>query len=710
MGNLLSNVDLAIFFGSLLVVMLLGLWVGRKEDDSTDYYLAGKQTRWWGVAGSIFGSNVSANHLVGMMGMGFSVGFAQSHFEISAIAGLLMLCYGFLPMYRKLNVYTLSEYLSRRYDDSSRVAYAIIMVIVIVVIQMVPGFYIGSRSLNILIKEGETATATAQVNDNGAVETIELANVGTGYAETPQVKIVGPTQVDRKTGKETTIGEGATATATLSDGSLTAISVTDGGSGYQADSPPMIEIVGGASFDKSLNPGDVDPTMFKLGILLMAVVTGTYTIIGGLKAVIFTDVIQSVLLLLAGIVLSFIVFSQPEVGGWSGMVAQDAAANGRGMMHLYKAPSDPDLPWTGVLTGLMVLHFYYWGANQFIVQRALAGRSDRETRFGIIAAGFFKLLIPFFSIAAGTAAYYYFREKGDIVAQDAVFITLLGKLVSPLGYGLVGLIAAGMVGAILSSLDSMMNSAATIVTFDVYRRYINPEASEKQLIKIGRYCILAALIGSAGLTILTANPNSKANFFLNIATHQSKLVAGVVVAFLLGMFWRRATAQGAIVSILVGVSASYGMPYVYAEYFSDIAAVTNLFGEQLNFMHSVFIAAVLAFVAHVAVSSLTPANAEKGELTWLGQGLATPEGLIGFAIGLLSTVTLCGLLAIGMVYLSFPPLAAAVISGVWVWFGFAIGLRRRPRPGEDATPLLADDRFWAGLLAGLAVFMMFYFY
>lgn len=713
MGNLLSNVDLAIFFTSLLVVMLLGLWAGRKEDTSSDYYLAGRQTRWWGVAGSIFGSNVSANHLVGMMGVGFSVGFAQSHFEISAIAGLLMLCYGFLPMYRKLNVYTLSEYLSRRYDDLSRVAYAAIMLIVIVVIQMVPGFYIGSRSLNILLKDGETATATAVVDDSGAISEIKLGIGGEGYVDTPEVEIVSP-KVKAKNGKgengtgKTAIGEGATAEATMVDGQVESITLLTPGSGYENDTPPTVKITGGAKFKESLSPGDVDPKMFVLGILLMAVVTGTYTVVGGLKAVIFTDVIQSVLLLIAGIILSFIVFSQPEVGGWAGMVAQDAAETGQGKMHLYKSTADKDLPWTGVLTGLMVLHFYYWGANQFIVQRALAGRSDRETRFGIIVAGFFKLLIPFFSIAVGTAAYYYFTERGDIVAPDAVFITLLGRLVAPIGFGLVGLIAAGMIGAILSSLDSMLNSAATIITFDIYKRYVNPNATEKQLITMGRYCILAALIGGAGLTIVTADPNSESNFFLTIATHQSKLVAGVVVAFLLGMFWERATAAGSIVSMIVGIVASYGLPFVYEQHIGDLPQLAAVLGEKLNFMHSVFLAACLAFVAHVGVSFLTPPDREKGKLTWLGQGLATPEGLIGIGLGLVATITLCAILALCMIYLGLYPLVAAIIAGGWTWIGFAWGLRSRVK-GEE-TRLLASDHFWAGLLAGLAVFMMFYFY
>jgi SSS family solute:Na+ symporter len=357
----------------------------------------------------------------------------------------------------------------------------------------------------------------------------------------------------------------------------------------------------------------------------------------------------------------------------------------------------------------MVLHFYYWGANQFIVQRALSGRSDRETRYGIIVAGFFKLLIPFFSIAAGTAAFYYFQKQGDVVAPDTVFITLLGKLVAPMGYGLVGLIAAGMLGAILSSLDSMMNSAATIVTFDVYKRYINPAASEKQLIRVGRICIFVALVGAAGLTIMTADPNSKSNFFLTIAAHQAKLVAGIVVAFLLGMFWERATAAGAIVSIVVGVSTSYGLPYVYAAAFANIDGINAVFGDQLNFMHSVFCAAVFAMISHIAVSLMTSADSKKGQLTWVGQGIVTRQGLIRIGLGLLATIGICTVLAILMVYFQLSPLIAALIGGIWTWVIFWAGLVLGDKKGLD-VPLLLHDRFWAGLLAGVAVFMAFYFY
>ena len=162
MNGLLTPTDFVVFFGSLILVMVVGLWAGRKEESTEDFYLAGRSTRWWGVAGSIFGTNVSANHIVGMMAVGFSLGFVESHFEITAIAGLLMLCYCLLPVYRKLGIFTLSDYLSQRYDDRSRVAYSLIMITIIVLIMMLPAFYIGSRTVNILLVDQSHIDAVLQ--------------------------------------------------------------------------------------------------------------------------------------------------------------------------------------------------------------------------------------------------------------------------------------------------------------------------------------------------------------------------------------------------------------------------------------------------------------------------------------------------------------------------------------------------------------------
>lgn len=662
MGSLLTTFDLVIFFGALAAIMAVGLWAGRKEDTAVDFYLAGRDARWWAVAASIFGSNVSANHIVGMMGVGFSLGFVESHFELGAIAGLLLLCYGFLPVYRKLNVFTLSEYLGRRYNDASRVAYTIIMVIIIVVIQMVPGFYIGSRSLNILLLDESQFRALSATAEE----------VGDG-----QAPVASPL--------------GAQGGTRESNGSRNS---SQGGS----------------------EKVKINRTAYVVGILIMAVVTASYTIVGGLKAVIVTDVIQSLLMLIGAAVVAVLTLSQTEIGGWSGMMAIDAARGADAKMHLYLPSSHPERPWTGVLTGLMVLHFFYWGTNQFIVQRALAARTDREARLGIIAAGFFKLLIPFMSIGTGVAAFYLLGQRmpGLKFDGDTAFPMLIRQVVAPIGAGAVGLVATGLVGAILSSLDSMMNSAATLVTFDIYKRYWHPEASDKQLIRVGRVSIAVFVTGAAVLTIFIMDPNREEHFFTYVAEQQSKLVAGLVVAFALGMLWPRATAAGGLAAIVAGIVLSFSIPLLYERYLGTQHVVAEWFGPQLNFFHAVFLSAVGATVVHIVVSVCTKPDAEKGRLTWTGLGVFQPGELKRLAVVVSGTLVLYVVLGIMVVRSSVPPTGAGLVAGAWTWGLFLRSLLTSTRQHKDQRlslpTLLREDRFWAGLLAAVAIFMMYHYY
>jgi len=621
-GTFLTTLDFVVFFGSLLGVMALGLWAGRNESTSKDYFLAGRNVRWWGVAGSIFGSNISANHMVGMMGVGFTLGFAESHFEITAIAGLLLLCYCFLPVYRKLNIYTLSDYLSRRYDDKSRVAYSVIMVLIITMVMMLPAFYIGSRSVNFLLVDQAHINEVLKASAGGVAQTIEI-----------------------------------------------------------------------------------DKTYYILGVLIMALVTGVYTIVGGLKAVIVTDVLQSVLMLAGALIVAWFTFNSVEIGGWDGMRALDA--KGKDLVHLYLPSDHPQRPWSGMLSGLMVLHFYYWGANQFIVQRALAAKTDKEARVGIITAGFVKLLIPFISIGTGIAAYYVFAERmpGVQVDGDTAFPLLLREVVAPAGIaGLVGLVAAGLIGAILSSVDSMMNSAATLITFDFYKRFVNPEATDKQLIRMGRVLIGVMVIGCALLTIVVFDPNTKQLFFTYVASHQSKLVGGVVVAFAVGMLWKGATAAGGFASIITGVVVSYAVVPVYGVTLGKTEFFSGMFGTNLNFFHGVFVAAIFATLANVIVSKMTQADEGKSSLTFVGLGVFTKASLRALITKVMLSLLVYALLGFFMWREIASPLVAALIGSTWTWSMF-IDTALKGKAGN----LLKDDKFWGGLLAACAVFMLFYF-
>jgi len=714
MNSLLSTTDLIIFFGSLVAVMGLGLWAGRKEEGSEDYFLAGKTTRWWGVAGSIFGSNVSANHIAGMMGVGYIVGFAQSQFEITAIAGLLLLCYGFLPVYRKMNVFTLSEYLGRRYDDRSRVSFAFIMIVIMVVLQMVPGFYFGSRSVNRLLHgdTGSKATGEAVVGAEGSLAGITVKSGGRKYAQAPEVLILGE-------------GRGTARAEIDEQGIVSAIVLTNAGSGYDLEKAPKVVLKGGNEENAEIAPGDVDPMHYQLGILIMALVTGAYVILGGLRAVIVTDVIQSILMLVGGLIVAFIIFGLPEVGGWSGMRAMDAAAAPDAQkMHLYEASDHPTLPWTGMLSGLMVLHFFYWGTNQFIVQRALSARSDREARIGIITAGFFKLLIPFFSIGTGIAAYYLFKKNNMVVASDDVFITLLTEYVKPIGFGVLGLVAAGLIGAILSTVDSMLNSAATIITFDLYKKYVNPDAEDKKLVWVGRIWIAIFIVIAGFVSIAIMDPNSKSPFFIYVAANQMKLVSGVVVAFLVGMFWKRATGAGGIAAILSGIFFSFAFapiviegeplwPSLYEVTLAKNDLILELFGPKLNFFHAAFLASIIALILNIVVSLRTQPDEEKGKFTWTELGGHEPDVLKRAGKKVLLTLVLYVVLALAMVGEWCSPLVAGVTAAVWTWFAFAeIAFAAVKRSKVEGKPisLFSEDRFWAGLLAGLAIFMMYYYY
>jgi SSS family solute:Na+ symporter len=721
LDSVFTPIDVVIFFGLIVFAMVVGLIAGRKEETAEDYFLAGHKVRWWGVAGSIFGSNVSANHMVGMMGIGFSIGFAQSHFELGAIAGLMLLCYGFLPVYRKLNLYTLSEYLEKRYDERSRICYAIIMVIIMAVVHLVPAMYIGSRSICVLM--GGNAVQEQVVNAGASRSSAQSSSEGGDKSAQPETRLV------------------------------------------------------------------VNQNYYALFVIALAVISASYTILGGLKAVVWTDVIQSVLLLIGGIIVA--VFTFQAVGGWGEMMALDRAAGDDAKMHLYLPMNHGQLPWTGVFTGLMLMHFFYWGTNQFIVQRALAAQSDKQARVGIIFAGYLKLLIPFFAIAAGVAAVYLFRQQrpGVKIAPDTAFTEVV-KLVVPLGFGLVGLIAAGLIGAILSSIDSMMNSAATIVTIDVYKRYWRRDASEKELILVGRVSIGVFVVIAALMAIFILDPNSEKNFFLQIADYQNYLTPGILVTFLLGMFWRRGTALAGFVTILAGILFSWLVVAGYDNYvglnptmhalateqmeldklspsdlppelikkdpngnlvmdsngkfvakdrdeqeltiafqrdsldreivpFVSRAGIIQYLGPRLNFFHRVVVVMFLCVIAYVLISLFGQPNPEKSRLTWTDMGGHDAGTLQAVVLALLVSIAVYAVIGLAMYRGHLRPVSAAWLGAVWTMLmyggGIAISLLKRrherSKSGQKVLEtLLTDDRLWAGILCSLAVFMLYYFY
>lgn len=479
----LEWLDVLILVGTIVGVTLFGMWIGRKEDNTSDYYLAGKNVAWWAVAGSIFGTNISSHHMVGMMGAGLKEGFAQANFEFGAIFGLLMMCYFFLPFYRRMGLYTLSEYLGRRFDDRSRLVYSITNM-AFLLIQMVGTMILGALTI-----------------------------------------------------------------ATLTADSQYAVS-------------------------------------YEMAVWVLAAVAAAYTFYGGLKADIFNDVVQSVLLLVGSGLLAVLAIWHPNVGGLSGLLEKQPEK-----FHVFFEASHPELPWSGVLSGLMVLHLYYWGTNQFIVQRTLGARSNWDARMGTITAGFFKLLIPFLCIVPGMAAGYILAID-PATESDTAFAGLTRALL-PSGYGLVGLVMAGLVAGILSTIDSMMNSTATLFTFDIYKKYVRPEASEMRLIWVGRAAMM--LMVGAAIWLSLYYGKTKGGIFNTMADYNAYLVPGVIVAYVVGILQPSATASGALASIVAGPLLSIAL----------VQGASRIWDHDLQAFHRAGLATVGCYLVLLIVSGLT---------------------------------------------------------------------------------------------------------
>jgi solute:Na+ symporter, SSS family len=492
----LQWLDVLILASTVIGVTAFGMWIGRKEKSTGDYYLAGRTVAWWAVAGSIFGTNISSHHMVGMMGAGLKEGFAQANFEFGAIFGLLMLTYFFLPFYRRMGLYTLSEYLGRRFDERSQLVYSITNM-AFLLIQMVGTMILGALTI---------ATLTA-------------------------------------------------------------------------DSPYAIS--------------------YELTVCLLALVAGAYTFFGGLKADIFNDVVQSVLLLVASGMLAVLAIWHPSVGGLSGLLEKQPEK-----FHVFFDASHPELPWSGVLSGLMVLHLYYWGTNQFIVQRTLGARSDWDARMGVITAGYFKLLIPFLCIVPGMAAGYILAID-PATESDTAFAGLTRTLL-PTGYGLVGLVMAGLVAGILSTIDSMMNSTATLFTFDIYKKYVRPDASEMRLIWVGRASMMLMVTTAICLSLYFGQ--AKGGIFNRMADYNAYLVPGVIVAYVAGILQPRVTRTASFYCILAGP--------VLSILFEQGARLG--FGHQLQAFHRAGLATVACYILLLVVSLATQHERDRDKelYTW----------------------------------------------------------------------------------------------
>ena len=276
-----------------------------------------------------------------------------------------------------------------------------------------------------------------------------------------------------------------------------------------------------------------------VSVIGIAVFVGIYTTLGGLSAVVWTDVIQGALMILGGLIITVLALS--EIGGWSAFMEKVP----EGHMSVGLPTDHPSYPFPATMFGgYLLVSIYYWCQNQTIVQRTLAGRSEWDSRMGAIGAGYVKLLLPFVLVLPGVLAVALIPDLGSGAEADKALPKLIEAVVPT---GLMGLVMAAMIASLMSSADSGLNSLATIFTNDFYHRWIDRQASESRLILVGRIASVAILV-CAVTRAMTMEENASLMQFLQVGL--AYVAAPIVVVFLCGLFWRGATSAAAVTTLL----------------------------------------------------------------------------------------------------------------------------------------------------------------
>lgn len=333
-------------------------------------------------------------------------------------------------------------------------------------------------------------------------------------------------------------------------------------------------------------------------VVVLAVLSGLYTIAGGLKAVVYTDAIQAVLLLMASVAVSWIAWE--KVGSWSAV----QAATPPEMLSLIRPATDDVLPWPGLLTGVFLLGFYFWGTNQFMVQRTLGAKDLDHGRWGALFAGLLKVPVIFIMVLPGTfARVLYSPETYEALAArpDMVFPTLLFDL---LPVGVRGLVLAALVAAIMSSVDSTLNSASTLVTMDFVKK-LRPDASNHTLLITGRVTTGIFMMLAAAWAPLILNFPSLWQYLQNVLAYLSP---PVVACFVMGLFWTRANRHSAFAGLIVGHAAAIAMAVMQYG--------LGLFTIQFLYLPAILLTVSIVTIVIVSLMGEEPAAEKVAEYTW----------------------------------------------------------------------------------------------
>ena len=507
----------------IIVVYLVGIvWYGirkGKQESSEDYFLAGRNMAWPIVGISLFAANIGSNTLIGLTSDAFNTDVAVYNYEWMAAVVLVIFSIFFLPFYLKSRVYTMPEFLERRYDTRTRYLFSGITIVGNVIIDTASGLYAGNLILKII------------------------------FPGTPSWIIIA----------------------------------------------------------------------------LLAFAAAAYTIPGGLSSVVHTEVIQAVLLIFGSILVTYFAFS--EVGGWRAMIdglnelkASGAIEKDAGeVLSLIRPASDKSMPWPGLLLGVPLLGFYFWANNQFMVQRVLSAKDLNHGRWGALFAGLLKLPVLFIMVIPGVLAILLFSDT-DIsflnyqipvaggfetcgALADCPNMTYPVLIYSLLPTGVLGLVIAGLLAAMSSSISATLNSASTLITMDFVQK-LKPSISSKGLVRAGQIATVVLVILAAAWAPLIESFRSLWTYLQQILSFISP---PIVAAFVVGLFSRRSNANGGFWSLVL----SYALVLVWIAYcFANFGGISNA-ETGVHFLYIVPILFVIAVSINLAISSLSPAPTDE---------------------------------------------------------------------------------------------------
>lgn len=529
----LTNLDLFVFGAYVLGMMAFGIWISNREKNSStqDYFLASQALPWWAIGGSLIASNISTEQILGMNGSAFELGMAIVSYELMAAISLILVAKFFLPVFLKEGIYTMPQFLEKRYDGRVRSLMAVFWVALFVFVNITSVLYLGGLAIESLMG------FTVDIADPEALRAYLVAG-----AELPS-------------------GSG------FSQEALRAV--------VRADID-LLTLYSEGVLDRNYN------VPLLLGIMGLVVYSASFSIFGGLKAVVWTDVIQVVILVVGGFAAAFAVLAAVGDGSiLTGLNLLFERTPERFEMifepldtYVERLTGDTKsaynlLPGISVLFGGMwIANLYYWGNNQYIIQRALAATDLRAAQRGVAFAAFLKLFMPLIVAVPGIAA---FVLSANIEKADQAFPWVLGNYVS---VGLRGLTFAALVAAIGSSISSMVNSASTIFTLDIYKKHLDTEASDTKLVRVGKFAAAGALLIGALLGPLLGNLGQVIQF---IQEYTGFISPGVVAVFIFGMFWRRTTPNAALAVVLLSIPLSTAFKFLFpALPFLDRMAITFL--------------------------------------------------------------------------------------------------------------------------------------